>query len=135
MPAEVPTNKPSVAERLLASIKLIDASEACALLRIKTHDPESIIQDMARDGAVITVAQNGKTMLPLFQFDAANGTVFHVVGEILRLRPANISNLRLCYWLTRSHADFARAPADLFGVGDMEILDAFRRSIEPELHG
>lgn len=135
MPVEIPTNKTSAAERLLAIIELIDASQVCALLRIETHDPERIIQDMARDGAVITVIQNGETVLPLFQFDTAHGRVFDVVREILRLRPARICNLRLCYWLTRAHVDFGCAPAHRFGRDDAEILDAFRRYIEPQWHG
>lgn len=135
MPAEIPTNKPSVAERLLATIKLINASEACALLHIETDDPKSIIQDMARDSAVITLVQDGKTMLPLFQFDTASGTVFDIVREILGIKPDRISNLRLCYWLTRTHIDFGCAPMHRFGRDDAAILDAFRRYIEPEWHG
>ena len=135
MPAEIPTNKPSAEERLLAIIELVDAAQACGLLRIETHDPERIMQDMARDGAVITVIQNGETVLPLFQFDTANGTVFDIIPEILRLRPARISNLRLCSWLTRAHVDFGCAPAHRFDRDDTAILDAFRRYIEPEWHG
>lgn len=135
MPAEIPANKPSPDERLLATIELIDASHACAILRIETHDPRRIMQDMGRDGDVITVIQNGETMLPMFQFDTANGTVFDVVCEILRLRPAHISNLRLCYWLTRAHLDLGCAPAHRFGRDDTAILNAFRRYIEREWHG
>ncbi|WGR63109.1 hypothetical protein E3U26_20670 (plasmid) [Paracoccus ferrooxidans] len=135
MPAEIPTNKPSPEERLLATINLIDASRACALLRIETHDPGSIMHAIARDGAVITLVQNGKTMLPLFQFDAANGLVFDVVREILCFRPARVSNLRLCYWLTRAHVDFGCAPVHRFGRDDIAILAAFRRYIEPHYHG
>jgi hypothetical protein len=135
MPEKHRANKPSAEERLLATINLIEASQACALLRIETHDPERIIQDMARDSAVITLAQNGKTMLPLFQFDTANGAVFDVVREILGLRPDRISNLRLCYWLTRDHVDFGCAPALQFGRDNAATLDAFRRYIAPEYHG
>lgn len=135
MPAEIPTNKPGPEERLLATINLIDASQACALLRMETDDPESIVQAMARDGAVITLVRNGKTMLPLFQFDAANGLVFDVVREILCLRPARVNNLRLCYWLTRAHVDFGCAPVHRFGCDDTAILAAFRRYIEPDCHG
>lgn len=43
MPPENSTDKPSVKERLLASIDLIDAAQACALLRIETDDPESAV--------------------------------------------------------------------------------------------
>ena len=73
MPPENSTDKPGVEERLLASIDLIDASQACALLRIETDDPEAAIQAMARDDTVITLVQNGEIRLPLFQFDTANG--------------------------------------------------------------
>ena len=134
MPAEIPANKSGAVERLLATINLIDASQACALLRIDTDDANGIIQDMARHGAIITLAQNGETMLPLFQFDMANGLVFDAVRDLLRLRPARISNLRLCYWLTRAHVDFRSAPAHRFGRDDAEILDAFRRYIEKQRH-
>ncbi|QEU06989.1 hypothetical protein [Paracoccus yeei] len=135
MPPENSTDKPGVEERLLASIDLIDASQACALLRIETDDPEAAIQAMARDDTVITLVQNGEIRLPLFQFDTANGGVFDIVRDILRLRPARISNLRLCYWLTRAHVDFDGAPADRFGKNDAAILIAFRRYIDPDHHG
>lgn len=135
MPSENSSHKPSVEDRLLASIELIDASQACALLRIETDDPESVLQAMARDDAIITLVQNGKTMFPRFQLDLANCLVFAVVRDILKLRPVHISNLRLCYWLNRAHVDFGGPPADRFGKDDAAIVAAFRRYIEPERHG
>ncbi len=135
MPPKNPPEKSGIKERLLAGIDLIDASQACALLRIETAVPEAAMQGMARDDAIIILMRNGKTMVPLFQFDTANGRVFSVVRDILRLRPARISNLRLCYWLTRVHVDFGCAPADRFGMEDAAILAAFRRYIEPVRHG
>lgn len=129
------TDKPSVEERLLASIDLIDASQACALLRIDADDPEEVMRAMARDDVIITLVQNGRNMLPLFQFDMANGRIFDVVGAILNLRPACVSNLRLCYWLTRGHVDFGCAPAQRFGHEDAAIVPAFRRYIGPVRHG
>ncbi len=128
-------DKRSVEARLLASLNLIDAAEACALLRFETDDPAGAVQAMARDDAIIPLVQNGEIRLPLFQFNRANGRVFTVVRDILNLRPAHISNLRLCYWLTRAHVDFGCAPADRFGKDDVAIAAAFRRYIEPEHHG
>lgn len=135
MPPRNPMDKPSVEDRLLASIDLIDAAQACALLRIETEHPEGAMQAMAHKGAIITLAQKGRTMMPLFQFDTANGRIFDVVGTILKLRPARISNLRLAYWLTRAHVDFGCAPADRFERNDAAIVAAFRRYIEPVRHG
>ncbi len=135
MPPEESIDKPGLVARFLARIDLIDASQACALLRIKANDPDAIMQAMTRDDTVITLVQNGKTMLPLFQFDAANGLVFDVTRDILKLRPARIGTLRLCYWLTRTHVDFGEAPADRFGKDDAAIVAAFRRYIEPVRHG
>ncbi|RDD72589.1 hypothetical protein [Paracoccus versutus] len=135
MPPENSTDKPSVEDRLLASIDLIDAAQACALLRIETNDPEGAMQAMACEDAIITLTRNDRTMFPLCQFDVANGRVFDVVGAILENKPARISNLMLCYWLTRAHVDFGCAPAQRFGHDDLAILAAFRRYIEPERHG
>lgn len=135
MPPENSSHKAGVEERLLASIDLIDASQACALLRIETDDPEGAMRAMTRNDAVIALVQNGRTMLPRFQFDLANGRVLDVVRDILRLRPASLSNLMLCYWLTRAHVDYGCAPADRFGKDDTAILAAFRRYIEPDHHG
>ncbi|MDF3605789.1 hypothetical protein PE067_06300 [Paracoccus sp. DMF-8] len=132
---EKSTYQSGVEERLSASIELIDASQACALLRIETDAPDTAMQAMARDDTVITLVQNSKIMLPLFQFDAANGRIFDVVRDILKLRPARISNLRLCYWLTRAHVDFGCAPAHWLGIDDAAIVAAFRRYIEPDHHG
>ncbi|MBT0778457.1 MULTISPECIES: hypothetical protein [Paracoccus] len=135
MPQDNSTDKASVEDRLLASIELIDAAQACALLRIETEEPEDVLQAMVREGAVITLVQNGRTMLPRFQFDVANGRIFDVVGAILKLRPACISNLRVAYWLTRAHVDFGCAPAQRFGHDDAAVVVAFRRYIEPVRHG
>ncbi|WP_128254785.1 hypothetical protein [Falsirhodobacter deserti] len=130
MPPENFINEPSVEERLLARIDLIDAALACALLRIGTDDPEGAMQAMARNDAIITLVQNGRTRLPLFQFDTANNRVFDVVRAILQVRPPHISNLRLVYWMTRAHVDFRCAPAQRFGNDDAAIVGAFRRYIE-----
>lgn len=135
MPQENFSHKASVAERLPASLELIDGAQACALLRIETDDPEGAMQAMAREDAIITLTQNGRTMAPLFQFDVANGRIFDVVRDILKLRPARISNLMLCYWLTRAHVDFGGPPTDRFGKDDAAILAPFRRYIEPVRHG
>lgn len=135
MSSENSTDKPGVEDRLLASIELIDASQACALLRIETADPEGVIQAMARDGAIIILTQSGRTMVPLFQFDKANGRVFDVVRDILTLRPPSLSNLRLAYWMMRAHVDFGCTPADQFGKDDAAIVAAFRRYIELDHHG
>lgn len=129
------TEKPSVEERLLASIDLIDASKACALLRIETDDPEGAMQAMARGDAIIILVQNGRTRLPLFQFDTANNRVFDAVRAILQVRPPHISNLRLVYWMTREHVDFGCAPAEQFGKDDVAIVAAFRRYIDAVSHG
>lgn len=134
MPPEKSYSK-SVEDRLLASIDMIDASQACALLRIDADDPESAMQAMVRDEAIIALVHNGRTMFPRFQFDVANGRVFDVVGAILEFRPAPISNLRLAYWMTRAHVDCGCAPADRFGKDDAAIVAAFRRYIEPVRHG
>ncbi|RDD72570.1 hypothetical protein [Paracoccus versutus] len=135
MPPENFTDKPNVEARLLASLNLLDAAEACALLRIETDDPEGAMQAMAREDGVIALVQHGRTMLPLFQFDLTNSRIFDVVRAILKLRSARISNLRLCYWLTRVHVDFGCAPAQRFGHEDAAIVAAFRRYIEPVRHG
>ncbi|WP_273691853.1 hypothetical protein [Ketogulonicigenium vulgare] len=103
--------------------------------RRKWPDPVGAMQAIARDGAIITLMQNGEIRLPLFQFDRANDKVFDAVREILRIRPARISNLGLTYWLTRAHVDFGCAPAERFGTDDAIILNAFRRYIEPVCHG
>ncbi|WP_323717577.1 hypothetical protein [Paracoccus aminovorans] len=84
MPPENSTDKPGVEERLLANIELLYAAQACALLRIETDDPEGAMQAMAHDDTIITLVKNDKTMLPQFQFDAANSLVFAVVRDIFR---------------------------------------------------
>ncbi|MCJ8141057.1 hypothetical protein [Falsirhodobacter halotolerans] len=135
MPPEHSTDKASVEDRLLASIDLVDAGQACTLLRIDADDAESAIQALALDDAIITLVQNGRNMVPLFQFDTANNRLFDVVRAILQVRPPHISNLRLVYWMTRAHVDFRCAPAQRFGKNDAAIVGAFRRYIEPESHG
>lgn len=135
MPSDKLFEKASVKKRLLASIDLIDASNACALLGIETDDPEGAMQAMAREDAIIIFVQNGRTRLPLFQFDTANNRVFDVVRAILQVRPPHISNLRLVYWMARAHVDFGCAPAEQFGKDGLAIVAAFRRYIDAVSHG
>lgn len=135
MPLTPSSYRASVVERLLASIDLVSSSQACALLGIETDDPEGTINAMANRNALITLAENGEVTLPSFQFDKASGCIFEVVPALLELRPPRVSNLRLCYWLTRPHYDFGCPPAQVFGTDDPAILDAFGRYIEPEIHG
>ncbi|MDF3608350.1 hypothetical protein PE067_20710 [Paracoccus sp. DMF-8] len=135
MPPKNPPEKSGIKERLLASIDLIDASQACVLLRIETDDPEGAMQAMAREDGVIALIQNGRTMVPLFQFDTELGRVFDVVLDLLKLRPCRISNLMLCYLLTRAHVDFGCPPAQRFGKDDAAVVAAFRRYIKPVRHG
>ncbi|MBT0780847.1 hypothetical protein [Paracoccus sp. pheM1] len=135
MPPEKPTDQSDVEDRLLASIELVGAAQACALLRIETDDPEGAMQAIVRDDAIIALVHDGRTVFPRCQFDVGKGRVFDVVSTILKRRTARISNLRLCYWLTRAHVDFGEAPAQRFGHDDTAILAAFRRYIEPNCHG
>ncbi|WDA11823.1 hypothetical protein [Paracoccus marcusii] len=135
MPPENSTEKASAEHRLLASIDLIDAAAACRLLRIETDDPEGAMQAMVRKDAIITLVQNGRTMVPQFQIDTERGRVFDVVLNLLKLKPCRMSNLRLAYWLTRAHVDLGGPPADRFGHDDATIVAAFRLYIEPEHQG
>lgn len=135
MSSKSDSHKARVVERLLASLELIDASQACTLLRIETDDPESTMQAMARGDVIIALVRNDRTMFPLFQFDVLNGRIFDVVSAILELRPTSFSNLRLAYWMTRAHVDLGGKPAERFGKDDAAILAAFRRDIEPNWHG
>lgn len=135
MPPENSTDKASAEHRLLASIDLIDAAAACRLLRIETDDPEGAMQAMVRKDAIITLVQNGRTMVPQFQIDTERGRVFDVVLNLLKLKPCRLSNLRLAYWLTRAHVDLGGPPADRFGHDDATIVAAFRLYIEPEHQG
>lgn len=135
MPPEHSTDKASVEHCLLASIDLIDAAAACRLLRVETNDPEGAIQAMVRKNAIITLIQNGKTMVPQFQINTERGRVFDVVLDLLKLRPCRMSNLRLTYWLTRAHVYLGGPPADWLGHDDATIVAAFRLYIEPERQG
>lgn len=129
------SDKPTIQDRILARTDLIDAAQACSLLRLQTDTPEVAMQGLVREGAVIDILHHGEVVFPRFQFDTENTRVFGVVTAILKIRPPRISNLRLVYWMTRSHADFGLAPAEVFGQQDAAILAAFRRYIEPEWHG
>ncbi|QUS37427.1 hypothetical protein [Falsirhodobacter algicola] len=124
-----------VAGRLLASLDLVDAAHACALLRIETKDPEGVVQSLARRNEIIVLTKHEALALPSFQFDIEEGRVFDIIHRILRLRPSDMSDLRLCYWLNRAHADFGCAPATLLGKSDQSIVYAFMRNIEPSSHG
>ena len=128
-------NKVRVQERFLATLDMADQTEACELLRLSKSNPSATLRRKEDRGELIRIDKDGRPYYPLFQFDLDGGQIYPVLRELLRIRPAHWSNIRICYWLTRSHKDFGRAPAELLGQEDADILDAFRRATEPEIHG
>lgn len=128
-------DKPTIQDRILARTDLIDAPQACALLRLETDTPGAAMQSLVRERAVIDILHNGEVVFPRFQFDPENARVYGVIAAILKIRPARFSNLRLVYWMTRAHSDFGQAPSEMFGQEDAAVLAAFRRDIEPNWHG
>lgn len=135
MPATKQQKAEEVAGRLLASWDLVDAAQACELLRIETEDPEGVVRSVSSRNEIIVVANKGELVLPCFQFDIVEGKVFEIIHRILKVRPRDMSDLRLCYWLTRVHSEFGYAPAIQIGKDDQAILAAFIRYIEPDRHG
>lgn len=135
MPATKQQKAEEVAARLLASLDLVDPARACELLRIETDDPEGILRSMSGRNEIIVAANKGELVLPCFQFDIVEGKVFEIIRRILQVRPGDMSDLRLCYWLTRAHSDFGCAPTVQIGNDDQAIFAAFIRYIEPKFHG
>ncbi|WP_374393441.1 hypothetical protein [Tabrizicola sp.] len=128
-------NRVRVQERFLATLDMADQTEACELLRLSKSNPSATLRRKEERGELIRIDRDGRPFYPLFQFDLEAGQIYPVLRELNRMRPDHWSHIRLCYWLTRPHADFGRAPAELLGRADEEIVDAFRREIEPEIHG
>lgn len=128
-------NRVRVQESFLATLDMADQAETCELLRLSKSNPSATLGRKESRGELIRIDRDGRPFYPLFQFDLDAGQVYPVVQELNRLRPAHWSNLRLCYWLARAHADFGRSPAELFGQADAEIINAFRREIEPSIQG
>lgn len=128
-------NRVRVQEKFLATLDMADQTEACELLRLSKSNPSATLRRKEERGELIRIDRDGRPFYPLFQFDLEAGQIYPVLRELNRMRPDHWSNIRLCYWLTRKHADFGRAPAELLGQADEEILDAFRRAIEPAVHG
>jgi hypothetical protein len=128
-------NRVRVQEQFLAELDMADQAEACELLRLSKSNPSATLRRVEDRGELIRIDRDGRPFYPLFQFDVENGRVYSVIREINGLLPEGWSRFRLCYWMSRKHADFGRAPAELLGKADAEIIDAFRRAIEPVVHG
>lgn len=128
-------NRVRVQERILAELDLADQSQACELLRLSKSNPSATLKRIEERGGLVRIDRDNRPFYPLFQFDVENGRIHPVITEINRMRPESWSNMRLCYWMTRKHADFGRAPAELLGQADDEILVAFHRATLPEVHG
>ena len=128
-------NRVRLQERFLAELDMADQVDACELLRLSKSNPSATLRRVEDRGEIIRIDRDGRPSYPLFQFDVENGRLYPVIREINSLRPEAWSNFRLCYWMSRKHADFGCAPADLLGKADAEIIDAFRRAIEPVVHG
>jgi hypothetical protein len=91
------SDKHRIIERLMAGIDLIDATEACTLLRIETDETGAVMRRLIREGAVIDIVYNGQVAFPRFQFDHENACIYGVVAAILKVRPAGMRNLRLVH--------------------------------------
>ena len=128
-------NRIRVQEQFLAKLDMADQTDACELLRLSKSNPSATLRRVEDRGELIRIDRDGRPSYPLFQFDVENGRIFPVIREINSLRPEAWSNIRLCYWMSRKHADFGCAPAKMLGKADAEIIDAFRRAIEPAVHG
>lgn len=128
-------NRVRVQNRFLATLDMMTQTEVCHLLRLSDVDPVVLLGCKEKRGELIRIDRDNQPMYPLFQFDRKHGRVHPVLLDMIDIKPDHWSDIRFCYWLTRSHADFGRPPSELLGNSDDDLMDAYRRAIEPETHG
>ncbi len=86
-------------------------------------------------GQGLHFTSNGETEYPRFQYDMKHGQLLPVMKDILNLRPVHWSDLRILEWLTRPHLDFGCQPCDALVDQPGDVVTAFKREIEPPMHG
>lgn len=114
---------------ILASTPMVDAGQAADILGLST------VHGLEGQHDLLGFCVDGRMMYPLFQFDVEHGSIYPVLLRLIALKPTNWSTLRLVNWLLRPHLDFGAPPVDYLVQEPEEVVSAFKREIEPVVHG
>lgn len=118
-----------VGRKILATAPMLDAGQAAEILGLSaTHDLEG-------QQGLLAFTIDGRVMYPLFQFDIEHRLIYPVLSRLIALKPRYWSTLRMVHWLLRPHLDFGVPPADYLAQKPEEVVSAFKREIEPVVHG
>lgn len=128
-------NRARLQERVLASTSMVDQAQACELLGLSATNTSATLKRREEKRELLRFNVDGRAAYPLFQFDVEGRRVFPAVARLIALKPETWSDFRLLHWLTRPHLDFGRAPSELLGSQEQAVEDAFKREIEPPVHG
>lgn len=128
-------NRVRIQERLLASVSLVNQSEACELLGLSKSNPAATMARKERNGEVLRFTTDGRAAYPLLQFDVDNRRIYPAMKEILALGRQHRSDFQILRWLTTPHLDFDATPAEALGPEAAAVIAAFSREIEVPEHG
>lgn len=128
-------NRARLQERVLASTSMVDQAQACELLGLSATNPSATMKRREDKRELLRFNVDGRAAYPLFQFDVEGRRLFPVVATLIALKPEAWSDFRLLHWLTRPHLDFGGSPSEFLGSQEQEVEDAFKREIEPPVHG
>ena len=128
-------NRARLQERILASSTMVEQAQACELLGLSTANPSATMKRKEERREVLRFTRDGRAVYPLFQFDVEGRRMVPGLGAVIAAKPENWSDFRLLYWLTHPHVDFDGPPSAALARSPDEVLAAFKREIEPPVHG
>lgn len=133
-PADADTRTEALRERVLGATTLFSAQDASAALGRPAQDPAATMA--AHDSSILRFVQNGKPVYPAFQFDSKRQQIYPELLTLVQMaRKHGWSDHRLLHWMERPHADFGVAPAAVLEHRGGDVVAAFHRATQPELHG
>jgi len=128
-------NRARLQERILAATPMVDQAQACELLGLSSANPSATMKRKEERKELLRFTVDGRAAYPLFQFDVENRRTYPAIARLIALKPEGWSDFRLLHWLIRPHLDFSETPAQALGGDEGAVIAAFRRVIEPALHG
>lgn len=128
-------NRARLQERILASSPMVDQAQACELLGLSTANPSATMKRKEARRELLRFTRDGRAVYPLFQFDVESRRITAGLEAVIASKPENWSDFRLLYWLSHPHIDFDGPPSAALGASPDEVLAAFKREIEPPVHG
>lgn len=126
-----------VQSETLASVPMVEQSEACALLGLSDTNPSATLKRYETRNRILRFDWKGKAAYPLFQFDVAERRIHPTLIRLMDMRTDEWGGkMALLHWLTRPNRSLRGArPCDRLSDDADAIVESFSAEIAEPLNG